>query len=81
MNTHYCYTETDTFLQFDQENAFTQVLLQKYTLDVTDRSALVNVLRTSVNRSIESYITPLLEETILSINEAFKPQKQSGTSY
>ncbi|KAK7438623.1 hypothetical protein VKT23_017956 [Stygiomarasmius scandens] len=70
--------KTDPDKLFDQENAFTQVLLQKYTLDVTDRSALVNVLRTSVSRSIESYITPLLEETILSINEAFKPQKQSG---
>ncbi|THU98667.1 cytochrome P450 [Dendrothele bispora CBS 962.96] len=63
---------------FDQENAFTQVLLQKYTLDVTDRSALINVLRTSVSRSIESYITPLLEETQLSVSEAFKPNAGSG---
>ncbi|KAF9061652.1 cytochrome P450 [Rhodocollybia butyracea] len=70
--------KSDSDKTFDQTNAFTQVLLQKYTLDVTDRTALVNVLRTSVNRSMESYIGPLLEETQLSINDAFKPKPETG---
>ncbi|KAF5336270.1 hypothetical protein D9758_016054 [Tetrapyrgos nigripes] len=70
--------KSDSDKAFDQTNAFTQVLLQKYTLDVTDRTALVNVLRTSVNRSMESYIAPLLEETKLSINDAFKLRKDTG---
>lgn len=59
-------------------NAFTAVLLQKYTLDVTDRTALVNVLRTSANRSMESYIAPLLEETQLSVDDLFETKQGTG---